>query len=645
MTDSTVQSALAYYARIGAALFPIPAGQKNPTGIVASFALDCSRDPQVWAAWAAAHPGCNWGIVAGPSLIIIIDIDTKEGRDAAWALWCELCASWGCEPFMPHVQSARGGWHVYFAVPEGVDARALRQPDAIKDKVNIRAGNGFTVAAGSFYDGTAKAEASGPYVLLSNAPPHPAPVALVEHCTRRSAAKSASPAVVGSRDPGDVAGLVKWLAERDAFVAYEDWVGVGMALKLEFGDEGREIWQIAHDGTVTPDVEETKWNSFATEPAPGVQTLNTWLDRAHKLGWRGKVRESAASMFGAVAQIAAAAGASLPAGVPGPANAGGMPMTGGQEMLCKLAKPMLDEFLAATTDAPLRPLAPDYPTLPVESSGHGLYAVLRECIDRMIAMGEAQGSKLRGAKIIEPLAVLSLVHPDVFESVKRRLTTTLEVNLSDSKIKLKASALAERVERAFVNLDKWECNQRTGEIEHNNSDNVVVLLGMLGCEVRWNAWTERAQIRGAEWTDWTNIDDAVVAKLRTRANRTKTRFVPAKEFLWESLLAIAQTNTVDPARDRLDELEATWDGQPRLSIWLSACCGVPCDPYHQAVSRNIIGGMVKRIRRPGCKHDEIAIFHGGRRRTNRPLPRLSPTWGRRALRTSSTAARSGFRTR
>ena len=123
---------LAYYARIGAALFPIPAGQKNPTGIVSSFALDCSTDPAQWTAWSTAHPGCNWEVVAGRAHLIIVDIDTKEGREAAWALWCELCASWGVAPFMPQVQSARGGWHCYFRVPEGVDAQSLRQPTRSK---------------------------------------------------------------------------------------------------------------------------------------------------------------------------------------------------------------------------------------------------------------------------------------------------------------------------------------------------------------------------------------------------------------------------------------------------------------------------------------------------------------------------------
>jgi P4 family phage/plasmid primase-like protien len=305
-----MKSALDFYAAIGAALFPIPAGSKNPTGIVESFVHDCSRDPAQWAKWATDNPGCNFGVVAGPSTLIIVDVDCKDGREAAWALWCELCASWGVAVFTPHVQSARGGWHILFKVPDGVDATALRQPDAVKGIINIRAGNGYVVAAGSYYDGTAKGEQSGPYALLHDSPPYLAPDALVKHCTR--AERTTAAPVTGSRNPGDTAALIKWLAERSAFEAYEDWLSIGMALKLEFGDAGLDIWQLSHDDTVTPDVETGKWNSFATEPTASSVTLNSWMKRAHEMGWSGSIGKSVVAMFdGAVAALPA----SLPNGV------------------------------------------------------------------------------------------------------------------------------------------------------------------------------------------------------------------------------------------------------------------------------------------------------------------------------------------
>ena len=156
--------ALDYYAAQGAALFPIPAGQKAPWGIVDSFKDNASRDPAQWAAWRAQYPGCNFGVVAFASQWITLDTDIKpaegqtpeDARAEAWALRGELLTSWGMDPnTLPHVQSARGGWHDYFAVPAGVDAATLRQPDAIKKRINTRV-IGYTVTAGSYYDGTAK---------------------------------------------------------------------------------------------------------------------------------------------------------------------------------------------------------------------------------------------------------------------------------------------------------------------------------------------------------------------------------------------------------------------------------------------------------------------------------------------------------
>ncbi len=585
---------LAYYARNSLALFPIPAGSKAPTGIVESFVRDCSTDPAQWARWSEKNPGCNWGVVAGPSKLIIVDIDTKGDRDESWRLWCELCAKWGIPVAMPQVQSARGGWHVYFAC----DAEGLRQPDAIKKIINVRAGNGYTVAAGSTFEGA-------PYVLLSDAPPYPTPAALVEHCSRRTKAAPGNNPNVGTRDIGDVSALVKWLAERDAFTAYEDWVGVGMALKLEFGDAGLDVWQLAHDETVTADVEQSKWASFTTEPAPGVQTLNSWLDRAHKMGWRGTVRRSSASMFGAdtVAALAKQAGASLP-------------MLAGQAELTAVGEPIIAEFLAGTMDAPPRPLCVDYPHLPEAVAGHGLYMPLRDAIDRIIAMAERPGWK--PSRVNDALALLMLVHQDTFDAMCRRLRA-FGVTLQETKIKQIANAIGDKVQRAFVQLGDWIRDVK-GQPESDNPDNVKVLLGIVSAEVRWNAWLDRAEIQGGigvtdyqngpEWPAWTYIDDTVKAKLSYRAKRTGTRFRPADSFLWESLLAIAHGNIYDPVIERLNELAGAWDGTPRLAIWLSATCGVPCDLYHQAVARNIVGGMVRRAREPGCKHDTMPILYG-----------------------------------
>lgn len=612
--------ALEYYLRHGAALFPIPAGQKGPgskefwpvadtdgTVRAGSFKHNYSTDPEQWEAWRSNHPDCNFGVVAFASQWIVCDPDAdKVGRDAAWQAWCDLCAEWGLPgPAAPHVQSARGGWHIYFQLPPGVDASQLRQPDALKGIINVRC-VGYVVAAGSTF---VENGAALPYLLMSDAPPHPCPAALLEHCTRAPLKRAASTGVTGARDRSDVAGLLTWLNEHGAFDSYEDWFQVGMALKLEYGDDGLDLWQLTHDATVSADVEQSKWQSFATDPTAQSVTLSTFLDKAHKLGWRGSVRKSTSAMFDGVAQIAAAAGASLSSAPPLPS---GVPMIGRGEKQAEYGEAILREFLAVTNDAPARPVSDDIPALPASLNAHGLYSLLNDCIMRVVAMAEPPQKFVPG-RVIDVLGILQNVQPDIFEVVCRRVRAMGRA-LPDSKIKNAGNAFSNKVERAFVTIDDWKRDHK-GEIQHDNSDNCIVFLAQLSLEIRWNLWLERMEIKGGvddelRWSDWTFVDDSVIAKLRTRGNRTEIRFRPADRFFWESLETIAHTNAVDPARDLLSQLEQGWDGTPRLSIWLTATCGVPCDPYHQAVSRNIIGGMVRRIRQPGCKHDFMAVFFG-----------------------------------
>lgn len=186
-----------------------------------------------------------------------------------------------------------------------------------------------------------------------------------------------------------------------------------------------------------------------------------------------------------------------------------------------------------------------------------------------------------------------------------------------------ATTLEQQIRRGAADMDHMKDfarNVRTQEPEPNNPDNVGFLLRSLALELRWNDWLERMEIRGEspflknelqmQWPEWTYVDDSVVAMLRTFAARTHSRFCPGKDFTWDTMESIARKNVVDPAIDLLSELGTAWDGAPRLDSWLSRACGTPADAYHAAVGRNIIGGMVKRMRHPGAKHDEIALFVG-----------------------------------
>jgi hypothetical protein len=194
---------------------------------------------------------------------------------------------------MPHCASPSGGWHCYFTIPDDVDPNTLRQPDALKGIINTRC-IGYTVAAGSTFEGRR------PYSLLTDAAPYPAPPALIEHCTRRPAPARSSTVAPGSLDPKGVAELVAWLAAKGEFGDYESWFQIGMAIKIELGDAGFPIWELTFDETVTPDTAATKWESFATEPDAHSVTLLSFMQRAHRSGWKGNIGRTAQDMFGSV---------------------------------------------------------------------------------------------------------------------------------------------------------------------------------------------------------------------------------------------------------------------------------------------------------------------------------------------------------
>jgi len=129
-----------------------------------------SRDQSQVTAWRKA--GHNVALNVGASKLIVVDIDAKGDALEAWQLWCAKCAEWQMPVAMPAWQTQSGGWHVLFRAPEG---KELRQPDAVKGRINVRAGNGYVVCPPS--DG---------YKLLDDAKVHEPPQALIEHCTHRA---------------------------------------------------------------------------------------------------------------------------------------------------------------------------------------------------------------------------------------------------------------------------------------------------------------------------------------------------------------------------------------------------------------------------------------------------------------------------
>lgn len=625
-----------YYAGIGAYLFPIPADCKDATGkknsqgqpaprIVPNWKFCASNDRAQWNLWASNHPGCNFGIYAALSRLIMVDVDPMaedlDGRPCgfgrAQAALVELLSTWNLPPLAPHVRSRSGGWHYAFAVPSDMDMTEWRQPKLVtlpgfkKAIIETRV-HGFTVIPPSRFGGQ-------PYTYYTDPPPepYPAPDALIEVCSARTPTDTPAAPVVtaGEYDPAQFAKIVLKMDALGAFDERSDWRDLGMVCKVEWGDNpGRDIWNsITIPGSAD---EDAQWRSFRSEYRPNDITIRTILKRAADMGIKDNLPRNLDAMFGGITSsrpfdIGKIATEAFTA--PAPASATpGVPMMARGEKQTEYGEPILREFLNATSGTATRPQSDDIPQLPDAMKSHGLFDLLNESITRIFVMSEAKGFK--GSNVESPLRILSYIHDETFEAVDRRLRLAGH-SVPERAIRQKARALEQNVERALKSFADYQTDSKG--IEHNNPDNVEVFLAQQSFDLRWNAWFERMEIKGGpdddlQWSDWTYVDDSVVAQLRTRAARTGTRFLPPKDFFWDTLLALSKQKerVVDPVLDLLSDLEANWDGVPRLASWLRDYCHTPDDVYHQSVGRSIIGGMVMRARQPGEKFDIMPVFFG-----------------------------------
>ena len=68
----------------------------------------------------------------------------------------------------------------------------------------------------------------------------------------------------------------------------------------------------------------------------------------------------------------------------------------------------------------------------------------------------------------------------------------------------------------------------------------------------------------------------------------------------------ARRNAFHPVRDYLAGLE--WDGVKRIDTWLTTYAGAEDTPYARAVGAITLVAAARRVRKPGCKFDEMLIL-------------------------------------
>jgi predicted P-loop ATPase len=139
-----------------------------------------------------------------------------------------------------------------------------------------------------------------------------------------------------------------------------------------------------------------------------------------------------------------------------------------------------------------------------------------------------------------------------------------------------------------------------------NEHNILVALRRLGVMLSYNRFADQMLVAGLEGFG-PELDDHAVVSLRLTIDR-QFGFLPNKDYFYDVLANAALANSFHPIFDYFDTL--SWDRQPRLDKWLTTYGGAKDTPYTNAAGRLMLLASVRRLRRPGCKFDEMLVLEG-----------------------------------
>jgi hypothetical protein len=186
------------------------------------------------------------------------------------------------------------------------------------------------------------------------------------------------------------------------------------------------------------------------------------------------------------------------------------------------------------------------------------------------------------------------------------MTTLLELlDLPKSVMKVLWKWLGTRSTEAFMSSTGFALDPRTLRPIARSQHNIRNALELLGVELSYDLFHDRMLITGME--GHTIVGDAAVEELWLTIDE-RFRFLPPMEFFRVVISETARRGSFHPVRDYLDGL--MWDGTERLEKWLVTYCGAEDTKYIQAVGAITLVAAVRRIRRPGCKFDEMMVLEG-----------------------------------
>lgn len=128
-----------HLASLGIKVFPLKPQQKTPAD--RGWADQATSDQSVIRSWFEVRPNINYGVACGPSGLLVVDLDTKNGIDGI-ANWKAISCQFELSTF--EVDTPSGGKHLYFW-GQGL----LNSAGTIAKGIDLRASGGYVVGPGS----------------------------------------------------------------------------------------------------------------------------------------------------------------------------------------------------------------------------------------------------------------------------------------------------------------------------------------------------------------------------------------------------------------------------------------------------------------------------------------------------------------
>jgi hypothetical protein len=180
--------------------------------------------------------------------------------------------------------------------------------------------------------------------------------------------------------------------------------------------------------------------------------------------------------------------------------------------------------------------------------------------------------------------------------------TLVEV-FGDAVAKKIAKLLNYRSSEQTTSAEGFEIDTKTGCPIANKQHNIRHAFDLLDVELRHDVFHDRILVSGLD--GYTFLDDAAMERLWLTIDE-RFKFRATIDFFRIVASDAGRRNSFHPVRDYLDGLK--WDGVERLDRWLITYAGATDTKYVRAVGAITLVAAVRRIRKPGCKFDEMLIL-------------------------------------